>query len=654
MDELIQSDGKDIVFNTSPTGSGKTFSWFKPLAENNFTALAVYPTNALIEDQLDAARKFKEEYSEDLKIKSLTREKVSEKKEELDTKSNAKATAKIIRELKPSLSGPAILFTNPDILILIMKEMYSQRGPGQDLKGIIGGFDLLIIDEFHLAEVKQRNDLLYTSSYLLKNEATQTDKAVFLSATPDKKAVEPLKRLFDLEIVSSETSSEEFKNSRKIMPEAELEVAESKLFKSGEAIRDEDNLQEEVLNICRSGKTVLMLDSLREVDMIYWFLKKELDLKIERIDGFHRENIQEKLNNFDVLVSNSAVEVGVDFTVDNIVFSAFDSSTFMQRIGRLRNTSNSRKNKILALTKTNLVEAVERKDILSRDQFEKIVEKSLDQNRRPESFTRTYSVDEWLLNMMENRDNLTDEEYRKREMPLNIDLIKRLFTTSELTLDNNIISRRKEMLEDSKNRKIAHSLASLKTYRGENFQALVYDTSDNRVKTYNLIHLLAWGDVEFLTESEFKEAIPEKEESSFTELKEYVEGYCVYDGKISERRNVWIKPYNSNSFAAHIKNASNQMKAKPVRTDGIVFQTNQEIKGRGKLADQTKDKVMTVKSIPRKSHEIEALYDVSDFMMLHSTETGNISDAENMSTAFGLDALYLHRRTKDKSTKPEL
>lgn len=650
MDELISSHDKEIVFNTSPTGSGKTFSWFKPLTENNSTALAVYPTNALIEDQLDAARKFKDEYAEDLNIKSLTREKVSEKKEELDTKSNAKATAKIIRELKPSLSGPSILFTNPDILILIIKEMYSQRGPGQDLKGILGGFDLLVIDEFHLAEVKQRNDLLYTSSYLLKNEAAQTDKAVFLSATPDRTAVDPLKRLFDMEIVSSETASEGFEKSRKIMPEAELEVAKSNLFKSGEAIRDD--LQEEVLDICRSGKTVLMLDSLREVDMIYRFLRKELDLKIERIDGFHRENIQGKLDNFDVLVSNSAVEVGVDFTVDNIIFSAFDSSTFMQRIGRLRNTGDSEKNKILALTKADLVEAVEEKDILSRDRFEQIVEKSLEQNRRPESFTRTYSVDEWLLNVIDNK-NLTDDD-KRREIPLTTELIKKLFSTEEFPVTNTYLTDRKQQLTNSSNTDIIKSLNSLKTYRGENFQALVYDRLDEKVKTYNLVHLLAWGDVEFLTESEFREIIPEKEESSFTELKEYVEGYCIYDGKITERRNVWIKPYHSNYFASHIKNASNQMKAKPVRTDGIVFQTNKEIKGRGKLADQTKDKEMTVKSIPKQSHEVEALYNVSDFMMLYATETGNISDTENMSTAFGLDALYLHRRTKDKNSKLQL
>jgi len=647
MDNLLSSQGKNIVFNTSPAGSGKTFSWFKPLAENNLTALAVYPTNALIEDQLDAAKKFKEEHSENLKIRSLTREKVSRKKEELGTESNAKATAKILRELKPSLSGPSILFTNPDILILIIKEMYSQIGPGQDLKGIIGGFDLLVIDEFHLAEVKQRNDLLYTSSYLLKNDATKTNQAVFLSATPDKKALDPLKQLFDLEIISSEISSEDFESSRKIMPEAELKLAESKLFKSGETIREE--LQEEVLEICRSGKTVLMLDSLREVDMIYRFLQDELDLKIERIDGFHRENIQEKLDNdnFDVLVSNSAVEVGVDFTVDNIIFSAFDSSTFMQRIGRLRNTGDSKENKILALTKPNLVEAVEERDNLEREKFEKIVENSLEQNRRPESFTRTYSVDEWLLNLIDYR-NLTDDD-KRREIPLTTELIKNLFSTEEFPITNSYLSNRKEELTNG-NIGVVDSLTSLKTYRGENFQALVYDRIDEKIKTYNLVHLLAWGDVEFLTEKEFSEVIPDEEETSFTELKEYVQGYCIYEGKIPERRNVWIKPYNSNSFASHIKKASNQMKAKPVRIDGIVFQTNKEIKGRGKLADQTKEKEITVKSIPKQNYEVEALYNISDFMMLYSTETGNISDAESMSTAFGLDALYLHRRTKDKKS----
>ena len=59
-------------------------------------------------------------------------------------------------------------------------------------------------------------------------------------------------------------------------------------------------------------------------------------LQVERVDGLHPAT-SEKLKSFDVLVSNSSVEVGIDFNVDRLVFSGYSKSKLMQRIGRLRN-----------------------------------------------------------------------------------------------------------------------------------------------------------------------------------------------------------------------------------------------------------------------------------------------------------------------------
>ena len=59
-------------------------------------------------------------------------------------------------------------------------------------------------------------------------------------------------------------------------------------------------------------------------------------LKIERVDGLHPAT-PEKLKDFDVLISNSSVEVGIDFNVDRLVFSGYSKSKLLQRIGRLRN-----------------------------------------------------------------------------------------------------------------------------------------------------------------------------------------------------------------------------------------------------------------------------------------------------------------------------
>jgi len=56
--------------------------------------------------------------------------------------------------------------------------------------------------------------------------------------------------------------------------------------------------------------------------------------------GFTGENVREKLDTFETLVSNSAVEVGVDFDTEQIIFSGHDAASFFQRLGRLRTRPN--------------------------------------------------------------------------------------------------------------------------------------------------------------------------------------------------------------------------------------------------------------------------------------------------------------------------
>ncbi|WEL19366.1 type I-D CRISPR-associated helicase Cas3' [Candidatus Nanohalococcus occultus] len=644
LQEKIREDGEKILFNTSPTGSGKTFSWMKPVLEDNLSAIAVYPTNALVEDQVDAARKFHNDYFSDKEFKydKLTRESVSEKKKEIGTDSNGKAAAHIIRELDFLENEPSILFTNPDTLILILKHLYGPQG--QNLESLINGSDIVVVDEFHMAEVKQRNDLLYAVSYLMKEPASKIQKGVFLSATPDEKATKPLRNVFDsVEIVDSDTSNLEFEDSTKIMPEAELELRDAELFKTSQEIisEEKEEIQERILEICNSGRTVVMLDGLKEVDDVYSYLEEKLDLQVERIDGFHRENIGEKLENFDVLVSNSAVEVGVDFDVENLIFSAFDAPTFIQRIGRLRNPEKQTEHEILCFTEKELIET-EKKDSLTREELETIVEEKLDENERPESFTRTYSVKEWLFHTLNVSEKLPDSqtpEFQKRSFQL----IKNLFSTNEHKLSDKELGNEIEFINE--NPRLLETLRSLETYRGENFQALLYDEKEKEMKAYNLRHLLTWGKIEFLKREELRDIIPDDDKKEFDGLKDYVEGYCRYHGKREEPRKVRVRPFNGGKFIQHLrKNNTNPIQG-PEILDSIAFQTDPEIESIGKLNNYTRDRKMAVKSTAGFPSKIQSIYDTSDYLMLYYTETP--TDLSEMSTAFGLNAFYLARRIND-------
>ncbi len=503
---------------------------------------------------------------------------------------------------------------------------------------------MLVIDEFHMAEVKQRNDLLYSLSYLMKDDISNIRTGILLSATPEKEAKKPLERVFsDVDVIESDTIDEGKENSKKIMPEAKLRMEEAELFSTSEEIKED--YKDEVLEICRSDRTVVMMDGLKEVDEIYRFLEEELNLQIERIDGFHRGDIDRKLEEFDVLVSNSAVEVGVDFDVENLVFSAFDAPTFMQRIGRLRNTGKEGENRILCFTDKKL-EAAEIKEKISREELEETVEKKLDDNDRPESFTREYSVKEWVYHTLEKKDNLTGSE-QEEFIELSFNLISDLFSTEEFEVTEEYLSSEIEFINS--NRRLLETLQSLETYRGENFQALLYDVEEDKVKTYNLRHLLTWGKVEFMDREEFRKEIPEEERKEFDSLKDYVEGYCIYRGKRDEPRSTKIRPFNSGVFMDHLRKNERNPQNGPDKLKGIAFQTDPEIDTIGKLNQYVRDSKIAVKSANGDPSKVQSLYSTSDYLMLHYTETP--TDLDEMSTAFGLDAFYLTNRIKDNQLK---
>ncbi|MGB9902901.1 hypothetical protein [Methanothrix sp.] len=50
-ERMIKNEDELFLFNHSPTGSGKTISWLKPVLDLRIKAIAVYPTNALVIDQ---------------------------------------------------------------------------------------------------------------------------------------------------------------------------------------------------------------------------------------------------------------------------------------------------------------------------------------------------------------------------------------------------------------------------------------------------------------------------------------------------------------------------------------------------------------------------------------------------------------------------
>lgn len=125
-------DGGNLVLK-SGTGSGKTEVWFLRSALDDVKALAVYPTLALANDQLNRLK----EYCAALGMEVVALDAV--KRDELARKIG-------IRGLREKIAGAQIVITNPAFLLNEVKKM----GAGKPclLKGFLENVGLLVVDDF--------------------------------------------------------------------------------------------------------------------------------------------------------------------------------------------------------------------------------------------------------------------------------------------------------------------------------------------------------------------------------------------------------------------------------------------------------------------------------------------------------------------------
>ena len=125
-------NGENLVLK-SGTGSGKTEVWFLKVALDRVKALAIYPTLALANDQLNRLR----EYGGALGLEVMALDAV--KRDELVKEHG-------FRELRRRLAEASIVITNPAFLLNELKKLGS--GKPSLLKGFLENMGLLVVDDF--------------------------------------------------------------------------------------------------------------------------------------------------------------------------------------------------------------------------------------------------------------------------------------------------------------------------------------------------------------------------------------------------------------------------------------------------------------------------------------------------------------------------
>jgi CRISPR-associated endonuclease/helicase Cas3 len=638
-----------VAVNDSPTGGGKTSSWLAPVLEEQQDTVAVYPTNALVRDQYeDISRAVEEQVDHDVSVLFVTADSLRKKRAEYEVVSKGDALDRwLVAESRQN--DQILLLTNPDILVMMRRNLYGEVV--REYKD----FEVAVVDEFHRANRKEQNTLRYLLDELYEadDHVAALSKIVFLSATPD----EEQGRKFEAAMAApyhrvtrnDEAERRAFVDSlgddwHAVMPPVTLTVRTAPTFGTTDVLLRED--YEETLEFCRNGRTVVMLDGIHEVQRVYDRLVEDLDEQVERIDGFHGENVEKKLTSFDVLVSNSAVEVGIDFDVEQILFAGHSRASFLQRLGRLRNDDQQR------IARCYVPRPVARRlddldgSSLSRSELDSVLEDAYDEPRQPKTFDARYSAAEAFEHLDQRCRTATTEQTEevKREA---LDRIQRHFSVgseTEFSLAD------MERFADTLDWRI---LTSVQWYRGDSIQALVYDATEDTLQTYDLFYLLRYGDVTFYSQDEFEETIPRAYATEIDNFARYVDGFCVYHGPIETTDEGYGRDvYFTGGTLAGWLNGTAEKDRKPRVVSGLKVgadpnEGQDRVRSLGRVNDRLasrrdrtgKDGGILCYPVYGRPDQVKEWYDLGSFFFLYPV---SVQDTEMHSLALGTDALYLH------------
>lgn len=657
-EQLIKNEDTLFLFNHSPTGSGKTISWLKPVLDSRMKAIAVYPTNALVIDQSMQIKRTIERYydPEDYHVQAVTSDLLADERKLYPDETGLRKGQLINRIIRKGRGRGLVLLTNPDILTLALKDAYYDN----DIRESVRSVDILVVDEFHLASVKQSDMLLFMAHEICDDRRSRLRKFVFLSATPNYKIIQRAERAgLKVDVLEDLSAPLSCSSGYPVLPMVKLELRCGGIFRTYELIKEDIDyfvdFCQRPLDDGRRARTVFILDGIYEVDEIFKVLSDRLrDFVVERVDGLHPAT-PEKLKRFDVLVSNSSVEVGIDFDVDRLVFSGYTKSQMIQRIGRLRNKPENVVCEAICFVPYAFYDHLKGRGSLTRNELVKEAEKVIESSLDLSSYTRMYSPLEAFLYLSARiegdtwRDYL-GEEHHAKGMPDAIrgdEWIRTLRIMEMHFLDGEIDWEKFEMLR-SESESLKDGLLS---YRGSRFQALLFDVSERQLKLYDLMYLLRRGDVEFLTphgfaarlrslyRDEYEMDVREKYES----MKRFAAGFCWYRGTIDGTRKVVFKGSGDAHYKEIMFHIPEQLR-KPRMVSGFRVEVEPSIRSIGYLNDTLGEYRIFARLINQSGSYLKAKFNLGDFFYLYPYTGGR-------SVAFGHDALYIDCLLREEQCK---
>lgn len=381
------------------TGSGKTAAAALPflnhVKQGTTTpegAIFVYPTNALIEDQERSIRALAE--TEEVIVGTLTPDNIKSKYNfeqvvlvRIDSEQLEKF-AKAYRFYKPSgaldkgralaevlrLDKPKIVLINPDVLYLVYTLAYRHSA---ESVATLQAYQTLVFDEFHLyggLELAHALFLIYLARALHSFK-----RVMLLSATPDSRTKAWINLLLNPYVIDAFTTTPRPKvGERRVAHTIDLTVINrgkdvgktvyTQIIALRETLRalrianpDDEYIPGVV--ILNSVVDVIELENLLIQSGFSW---EEL-ASVRGLVGRAARNVKGKT----LVIGTSAIEVGIDFKCDHLIFEAGDAASFMQRFGRV---GRHQPGKAYLLESSRIADALgSTTPILNRSELEKQV-----------------------------------------------------------------------------------------------------------------------------------------------------------------------------------------------------------------------------------------------------------------------------------------
>jgi CRISPR-associated endonuclease/helicase Cas3 len=340
----------DIVLDLAPTGTGKTKAGLSVIHHNrNRNAIYISPTNALIEQQTEAAQTFVKAAGLPHVVKAASAKHVREWPDNRVGKRPGEKVYNLLREpatIFPECAGcPLLLVTNPDIFYYAAFFQYGPKDRSNIASEFYSGFSTIIFDEFHLYDAKQLVSLLF---YLALSKVfgyfEHGRKIVLLTATPEP-ACEAALALLEKEgtrvgLVDGQNFGS---HQTPVQTSVNLEIRkhldkESLIIEIATEVIDRlQNQPDQYGAVILDSKDTLnrISDRLRGQGYEHYY---------GRITGDTPKEQRHVAAQKQVILATSTVDVGFNFerdvesdrqNLDWLIFSSRDRFSFWQRIGRV-------------------------------------------------------------------------------------------------------------------------------------------------------------------------------------------------------------------------------------------------------------------------------------------------------------------------------